>query len=85
MIIAGIFTFIYPGITAIALIYLIVVWAIIQGIFEIVTAIRLRKEISNEWALILGGFLSIILGVVLAANPAAAGRRGISNLPTARL
>jgi len=68
-IIAGIFTFIYPGITAIALLYLIAVWAIARGIFEIVTAVQLRKEISNEWALITGGIISIILGVVLIANP----------------
>jgi uncharacterized membrane protein HdeD (DUF308 family) len=67
----GIFTFIYPGIAAIALLYLIAAWAIVRGIFEIITAIQLRKEISNEWALIIGGILSILFGVVLVVNPAA--------------
>jgi uncharacterized membrane protein HdeD (DUF308 family) len=70
-VIVGIFTFISPGITAVALLYLIVVWAMARGVFEIATAIRLRKEISNEWMLILGGILSIIFGVAFAANPAA--------------
>jgi uncharacterized membrane protein HdeD (DUF308 family) len=70
-VIVGIYTFIYPGITAIALLYLIALWAIIRGIFEMVTAIQLRKEISNEWALIIGGIVSILFGVVLVANPAA--------------
>lgn len=70
-VIAGILTFIYLGITAIALLYLIAVWAIVRGIFEIITAIQLRKEISNEWTLILGGIISIIFGVVLVVNPAA--------------
>jgi uncharacterized membrane protein HdeD (DUF308 family) len=70
-VLVGIFTFISPGITAIALLYLIAVWAIVRGIFEIMTAIQLRKEINNEWVLIIGGILSIIFGVVLVANPAA--------------
>jgi uncharacterized membrane protein HdeD (DUF308 family) len=70
-VIVGICTFFYPGITAVALLYLIAAWAIVRGIFEIITAIQLRKEISNEWMLIIGGIISIIFGVVLVANPAA--------------
>jgi uncharacterized membrane protein HdeD (DUF308 family) len=70
-VIVGICTFIYPGITAVALLYLIAAWSIVHGIFEVVTAIQLRKEISNEWMLILGGIISIIFGVVLIANPSA--------------
>src|SRR5262245_54383718 len=31
-VIAGIYTFIYPGITTVALLYLIAVWAIVRGI-----------------------------------------------------
>lgn len=67
----GIYTFINLGITSIALLYLIAAWAIVRGIFEIITAIQVRKEISNEWALIIGGIISIIFGVVLVANPVA--------------
>jgi uncharacterized membrane protein HdeD (DUF308 family) len=70
-IIAGVLTFIFPGITAFWLLILIASWAIVRGIFEIVEAIQLRKELTNEWMLILGGVLSIIFGVLLFLNPAA--------------
>jgi uncharacterized membrane protein HdeD (DUF308 family) len=69
-IIAGVLTFIFPGITAFWLLILIASWAIVRGIFEIVEAIQLRKELTNEWMLILGGVLSIIFGVLLFLNPA---------------
>ncbi|MCW5967002.1 MAG: HdeD family acid-resistance protein [Blastocatellales bacterium] len=69
--IVGIFTFVYPGITAVALLYLIAVWALFRGVFEIATAIQLRKEINNEWMLVIAGILSIIFGAALVANPAA--------------
>ena len=69
--IVGVYTFFYPGVTAIVLLYLIAAWAFVRGIFEIVTAIQLRKEISYEWALILSGLISIIFGIVLVSNPGA--------------
>ncbi len=68
-IVAGIIALIYPQITASALLLLIAFWAVFTGIFEIVAAIRLRREITNEWALILGGILSVILGIILVAYP----------------
>jgi uncharacterized membrane protein HdeD (DUF308 family) len=68
-IVVGIGTFFYPGITAVALYYLMAVWAIVRGFFEIIAAIELRKEISGEWALILSGIFSIIFGVVLLVYP----------------
>ena len=52
---AGIFTFVQPAVTAVALLILIAAWAIVNGVFEIAAAIRLRKEIENEWLLILSG------------------------------
>jgi len=70
-VLVGIYAFINPRITAVALLYLIAAWAMVRGVFEIVAAIQLRKEISYEWALILGGIISILFGVVLVANPAA--------------
>jgi uncharacterized membrane protein HdeD (DUF308 family) len=69
--VVGISTFIFPGITAVALFYLIAAWAIARGVFEIMEAMRLRKEISGEWAFVLGGICSIAFGVLLIANPVA--------------
>jgi uncharacterized membrane protein HdeD (DUF308 family) len=70
-IIAGVLTFIYPGLTGFWLLILIAAWAIVTGIFEIIAAIRLRKELSNEWLLIIGGVISVMFGVLLLTNPVA--------------
>jgi len=67
----GIVTFFWPEITAVALLYLIAAWALVTGIFEIVAAIRMRKELDNEWMLIILGILSIAFAVVMILNPAA--------------
>jgi len=67
----GLLTFLYPGITALALLYYIALWAFATGILEIAVAIRLRKEISNEWLLILGGLASVAFGIILFARPGA--------------
>lgn len=70
-IIAGVLTFVYPNVTAIALLYLIAGWAIATGIFEILAAIELRKEIEGEGWLILSGLLSVVFGVIVALQPQA--------------
>jgi uncharacterized membrane protein HdeD (DUF308 family) len=68
---AGLVTFLWPGITALVLIVFIGAWAIAHGIFEIVGAIKLRKEIDNEWWLILAGALSVIFGLIVLIAPGA--------------
>lgn len=70
-ILAGLAAFIWPGITSLVLLYLIALWAIFTGIAEIADGVQLRKIISNEWMLILGGVLSVIFGVLLLLWPAA--------------
>jgi uncharacterized membrane protein HdeD (DUF308 family) len=70
-ILVGIYAFVSPGITALALVTVVAVWAVITGILEIAAAIRLRKVIRNEWLMGLAGAVSVIFGVLLLAAPLA--------------
>lgn len=66
---AGVVTLLWPGITALALLYVIAAWALVTGGFELAAAIRLRRAINHEWLLALSGIASIALGVLLMMAP----------------
>jgi uncharacterized membrane protein HdeD (DUF308 family) len=68
---AGLVTFFMPGLTALTLAYVIGAWAIVSGVLHIITAIRLRKVIENEWWLALSGALAVVFGVFMLRAPAA--------------
>jgi uncharacterized membrane protein HdeD (DUF308 family) len=69
--VAGLITLALPGITAVILLYCIAFWAIAIGVMQIVGAIRLRKEIDNEWMLIASGVISVLFGLVMILSPGA--------------
>jgi uncharacterized membrane protein HdeD (DUF308 family) len=70
-IVAGVVAFVWPAITALALLYVIAAWAIVTGVVEIVAAIELRKVIAHEWLLGLSGLASVLFGLAIAAFPGA--------------
>jgi uncharacterized membrane protein HdeD (DUF308 family) len=70
-IVAGLFALFWPGISALVLLLVIASWALVSGILEIATAIRLRRHIRRTWVFALGGILSVAFGVVLFITPAA--------------
>jgi uncharacterized membrane protein HdeD (DUF308 family) len=70
-VVAGLIAFFWPGATALVVLYVIAFWAIFTGVFEIMAAISLRREIDNEWLMILGGALTVLFGVLLAVLPGA--------------
>lgn len=68
---AGLLTLVVPGITALMLLFFIAFWSIAIGVMQIAGAIRLRKEIENEWLLIASGAISVLFGIVLLVQPGA--------------
>lgn len=68
-ILIGILTIIQPAAMALAWVFVIAAWAIITGVLEIVTAIRLRKMITGEGWMIVSGILSVLFGILVTFSP----------------
>ena len=68
----GVLTFARPADMALALVYVIGMWAIVTGLLQVVAAVRLRQIITGEWLLGAGGVLSIVFGVLVLWQPISA-------------
>jgi uncharacterized membrane protein HdeD (DUF308 family) len=66
-IIAGLVALLWPGLTAIGLVYVIAAWAVATGVLKILTAMLLRAEVQNGWMLAGSGALSALFGILLVA------------------
>jgi uncharacterized membrane protein HdeD (DUF308 family) len=68
-VLAGVLTFLWPGATALVLLYLIGFWAIVTGVLKIVAAVHLRRVVPGEWVLILNGIFTVLLGILVVTVP----------------
>jgi uncharacterized membrane protein HdeD (DUF308 family) len=66
---AGIVAIVWPGITALALLYVVAFWSIALGMTQLWAAISLRREIEGELWMAVGGVVAIIFGLYLAIFP----------------
>ena len=66
---AGVLALIVPGITVFGLVLLLGAWLVAQGVMEVYTAYRIRREVTGEWILALVGVVRTLIGLVILALP----------------
>ena len=72
-ILAGVFTFLGPGIGRMlwpqvatkTLLILISFWALLTGVAELVGSFRLPGEMKEKWAITLSGLVCLVLGLII--------------------
>jgi uncharacterized membrane protein HdeD (DUF308 family) len=60
--------FFWPGITVVAFVLLVAVWAILTGALMLAAAFRLEID-DGRWWLVLGGAVSLLYGALLIVAP----------------
>jgi uncharacterized membrane protein HdeD (DUF308 family) len=70
-ILAGAIALVWPGITALAFLYLLAAWAILTGILELVAPLSFPMSGGRALLMVLTGVVSIVFGILIAAQPAA--------------
>lgn len=70
-VIIGLLVWLWPTITSIILVYFIAAWALIGGIMQIASAIRLRQFFPSIWLSLLMGILLVIFAIAVFIHPGA--------------
>ena len=65
----GIAVVAWPGRTALTVLILVAVYALITGVQDIITAVRNRKSGGSIFWLIVAGIVAILFGIYLILNP----------------
>jgi uncharacterized membrane protein HdeD (DUF308 family) len=68
---AGVIALAWPGPTALVLVLIVGVWAVVAGLVEIAAAFGAGEPAGTRAAFILGGLATVAFGVVLCARPGA--------------
>jgi uncharacterized membrane protein HdeD (DUF308 family) len=68
--ILGLVTFSRSGITSLGLLYLVVIWALILGILEVLIAFWTRTSARESWLTFINGLFALLFGLVLLIQPA---------------
>jgi uncharacterized membrane protein HdeD (DUF308 family) len=66
---AGVVALVWPGITALALVVWVAIWALVSGVIEAALAFRQGEGAGERAMWALTGLISIALGVVLFIRP----------------
>jgi len=66
---AGVIALAWPGPTALVLVLVVGIWAIIAGVVEIAAAFQAGESAGMRTMFILGGLVSVAFGVVLCGRP----------------
>ena len=66
---AGVMALARPGATSLVLVLLVASWAMVTGVIEFVAGFQSGEAAGPRAMFILGGLLSVVLGVVLCINP----------------
>jgi uncharacterized membrane protein HdeD (DUF308 family) len=67
----GAVTLVWPGITALALLYLIAAWWFVTGGMRLATAWMLRRQLTRLWLPVLSGLLSVAAAIAIVIAPVA--------------
>ncbi len=65
--IVGVLAFIHPGNVVLVIFYLVAAWLIVAGFFSIIAAFFRANGV--EWLAVIGGILSIIIGIIFFLHP----------------
>lgn len=66
---AAVLTAIHPALTMMVLVLIIAANALLSGTLDIVTALRLRKSMGNDWLLLASGLAAVVFGVLAFLFP----------------
>ncbi len=69
-VLAGVVALVWPGITALAFLFLIAAWAIMTGILEVLAPLSFPMSFGRGLLFVVSGIVSIVFGVLIAAQPA---------------